>query len=446
MSHSVAYVPPAYASPPPVQPPSTHARGRRNTALVVFGAAVAVLAGLLFVRGGPEESGGVAAGPSRGRTAFHQALTGVAAARLLRYEDSAADGTRRDVTVTPSGTLFGSVSGGGRDLDVLHIDSTTYTRPGQGAASANQDEGPPGLRREAAGRWTRAEPGDSPLEPVRGRFPAPTELAEQLRDALDELRTVPDTQDRDLPAEQVRGVPVLRADTAAGSLLVTRERPHRLLRLEPPASSGRAAGPLRYGSRGTDVFPLDGERAAARYDTLAAEVARLGDAVDPAVEFPLDDGGLGVLCGDDGCTVRQSFTGRLTGTARSRVGDGRVSALLRAAISIEGVGSGGYTGGCTGPREDFPVTGTTVVGTLSCSDPEAGAAFSAAVAACRSRSAPKGPASGRRSGTCRPSVHAVPYVDALALSDGEVAQLVEQVKCERRPEGCAPRKRAGQVD
>ncbi|MGP8304345.1 hypothetical protein ACTPOK_41920 [Streptomyces inhibens] len=430
---------------------------------MAFCAVIAVVAGLLITRNGTEGSQGsheAVARPTRNQTPFDQALANLATARLLHYQDTAAGGTRRDITVTPSGTLFGSMGDGGRglDQDVLRIDGTTYTRGKKADPYENPDGEPQDP--DAPGTWTLADRGNSPtLNPVLAQFLSPAELAVELWDAVDELKTLPDPDDPDLRAEEVHGVPALRADTPAGSLLITRNKPYRVVRLEPYDVSGRSTGrhnhvhkgaspsarprvttgPLDGDSQGMDLFPMSGDQADAAYDTLEADTKQLVDAVDRGVEFTLSTTDGNVSCGTDGCTVHQSFTGQLTSAAKTRVTDGRVSAVMRATVTIDGR----YAGGCTSSQSTFPLTGDTVSGMLSCSDPEAGAVFAAVNAACKSQTEAEPRASSWRPASCHFLYVATPVVNAAALAVGEVSKLVKQVQRERHAGECSTRKNGG---
>ncbi|WP_201304922.1 hypothetical protein [Streptomyces sp. GS7] len=418
---------------------------------------IAVVAGLLITRGGSGPAHEAGAQRARNQAPFDQALAGLATARVLRYQDTAAAGiTRRDVTVTPSGTLFGSTGDGGQDpgQDVLRIGGTTYTR----WKKAGPDEKPDGEQDpRAPGTWTTADPGSShTLAPVLSRFLPPAELAVELWDAVDKLTTLPDPNDPHVPTEKVHGVPALRADTSAGSLLVTKSKPYRVLRLEPYGPSGRltgrltalrsgaeasamrrvTTGPLEAGdSQGMDLSPVSGSRADAAYNALEADTRQLADAVDHGIDFTLNTTEGNVSCGSGGCTVDQSFTGELTSDARTRLTGGTVTATMRATVTIDGRDAGG----CTSPQGTFPLTGDTVSGSLSCSDPGAGAVFAAVREKYKAQAEAESRASGGRPVPYRFPYVASPVVDAAALATGEVAKLVKQVQRERRPGPCSTR-------
>ncbi|GAU65706.1 WD-40 repeat protein [Streptomyces sp. NBRC 110611] len=402
--------------------------------LVALGSVVAVVAGLLAVLNGPEDSRDShasrdspeeAARRIRSRAPFEQALAHLATARGLHYKDLASAGTPgHDITVTPSGTLFGTLSGGaeGLDQDVLRIGGETFTRRKRGPDDEVLPDGPQG-NPAAQGQWT-IQPGESGmLAPVLARFRPPAVLALELRDAVAGMENLPDPDDPDAPdprALKVHGVPALRADTPVGRLLVARNKPYRVLRLAPHPENGSAR---------MDLSPVSGDRADAMYDTLEAAAEQLAGAVDGGVDFTLSADDRNVSCGTGGCTVSQNFTGELTSDAKARRRTGgTVTAVMRATVTIDGRDAGG----CTSARSTFPLTGDTVSGTLSCSVPGAGPLFAAADAQYQARAAAESRASGGR-----PVHYLVPCtagsaVHAVALATGDVDKLVAQVRRERR--------------
>ncbi|MER6996748.1 hypothetical protein [Streptomyces sp. NPDC000410] len=406
--------------------------------MAVFGTVVAVVAGLLAVLGGSDGSHDGPAKPPghqadrRNQGPFEQALADLATARGLRYRDTTVHGiTERDITVTPSGTLFGSMgeSVEGFDQEVLRIGGKTFTR---------RQEDP-----HTPGTWTVDADESESLDPLLGRFPPPAVLARDLSAALDEPRTRSDPNDSDDPEEPkepnepkepkepkepinpdappltVDGVPALRADTSSGSLFVTKDRPYRVLRWEPLQDDG---------SQGMALHPLSGDQADEMYDTLETNARQLTDAVDRGVEFTLDTTDDNVSCDVGGCSVTQQFTGALTSGATTRLVDGRITVVMHAAVTIDGRAAGR----CTSPRVALPAAGSSVSGTLSCSVPGAGAVFAAVVAEYRARAEAESSASGRWPVLYRVPCVATPVIGAVALSAREVDGLVERVKQERR--------------
>ncbi|MES4901019.1 MULTISPECIES: hypothetical protein [unclassified Streptomyces] len=427
----------------------------RRKALLLGGAAAVVLAlvaGLLVWLTSSDDDESTKA-LERNRKPFVEALSELAEARGLHYKDTAMVGiTERDVMVTASGTVFGHTGDGveSLDRDVLRIGGKTYTRWKKG----RDYEAPDGKQKDpdAPGRWTIGSPGESyTLDPVMAQYLPPSDLAFKLLGALDQLDELPDPSDPGLPSLTVGGVPALAADTSAGRLVVSKNKPYRVLRLEPydlrdqikdarkqleagatPSVAPRVTtGPLKDGdSQGMELSPLVGEQADAMYDTLEQYAKQLNGAVDDGVDFTLDGSGK-LNCGSGGCSVVQKFTGKLSTEAKARITGGTVTATMSATISIDGQPAGG----CTVPSRTFPLTGNSVSGSLSCSAPEAGPVFAAADAKAKAQAEQQARASGGRV-TVRFYSRANTLIDARALAVGEVDRLVDQVGRERRSEPC----------
>ncbi|MFK0291255.1 hypothetical protein ACIQU6_12365 [Streptomyces sp. NPDC090442] len=428
----------------------------------------------------PDEAPTTAPKGAGDRAPFLQALDNLAGAPGLRYQEtSTATAEHRDVSVSPSGMLAGTLGGqakGGTPQDVLRIGDRTYTRrqspPGEGnpdgaktadgarnaggtppsdatSDTTSPDDGMPTAGaspdRSRTAQWTVGAPREAAAVRQLDRFRPPADLAAQLRRALDAAHVPPDPKGGARKPESVGGVPALRVDTPAGSLLVSKGKPYRVLRLEPYAPTAHSApprkrgapspttppqvtvGPLKGGdSAGITLTPLSGDQVGAVYDTLEREAGRLRDAVDGGAALSLDDAGdLG--CGPEGCSVAERFSGQLDPAAQARSADGTVTAVLRATVVIDGRDAGS----CTSDRESFPLRDGSVSGALSCVDPDAGSAFAGTDAG--SGNSPSGNGSWR-SGRRRPPrftarIHAV--VEAVALPEDEVGRLVAQVQRER---------------
>ncbi|MEW1654641.1 hypothetical protein [Streptomyces sp. NPDC093707] len=429
--------------------------------LLAATALLGVLGSLIVFFGTDARETATAPQRSGDRSPFLQALDDLARARGLRYQDtSTSTAERRDVRVSPSGMLTGTLSAGSKnrppkahppkdamaaDLpqDVLRIDGRTYTRrqppPGEGNPTGTPPDG------RHPDRWTIGAPGDAATLHRLDRFQPPGALAAQLRRALDTLRELPDPNDPKSKPESVGGVPALRADTPAGSLLVSKAKPYRVLRLEPyaptpsphstphpkhgtppPAPPKITIGPLKDGdSAGMDLTPLSGGQADAMYATLETVAGRLADAVDGGVAFSLNDAGdLG--CGPDGCYVTERFTGTLDPAARDRHADGTVTAVLHATVTIDGRNAGS----CTSDRTTFRFGGDSLSGALTCFDVDAGAAFSEAGDTGNTRPRHRPWPSGHRFASGA-SYRLQATVEAVALSADEVDGLVAQAQRER---------------
>ncbi|MFF3389895.1 hypothetical protein ACFYW1_02905 [Streptomyces sp. NPDC002669] len=439
---------------------------------------VALLAGLLFWNDvlGPKK-----AEAARDLKPFRQAVTALAGSPGLRYQDSATGATKRDVTVTASGSRFGTAGSGDTELarEILDIGGRTFTRQKDPASGTGSDA-------RASGTWTAAQGSDGETQELVERRPSPALLAIQLSKSLDRLENTPAP---DGPAEPptVNGTPALVVDTSMGRLLVTDKKPHRVLRLEPYGSSpssgssgdraravsARSAttavqapartqvqvqpqpqvqaqvqessgdegpaetpevteGPLDGSdSAGLDLVPVTGDAVDPMFDTLEKQAKELNGATDSGISLALSGSGT-VKCGSGGCTARNSFAGRITTDARSRLVGGKVTAVMAASFSIDGRSAGR----CTSPQRSFSVTGAGVSGSLSCSNPGAGPTFASIEARKKAEARARSRASGGRPVQYRIPYRADTLITARALATTEVKKLVDKVRQERDGADC----------
>ncbi|MGZ2359382.1 hypothetical protein LRE75_22165 [Streptomyces sp. 372A] len=433
---------------------------RRRKGLLLFGGvgvlAAGLVAGLLVRHGGPGPEESVA---KRDLKPFRQAVAALADAPGLRYRDSGDDLVKRDITVTASGSRFGAVEVGSSGLarEVLHIGGRTFTR----------------AKDSVSGAWAAADESDSVTRETVGHMPAPSDLATALSKALDRLEGTP------APSESARppaadGTPALAVDTSAGRLLVTEQEPHRLLRLESygssrsggtsggsaeavalrqatvtaeaeaeagaededtPGSPDVTDGPLADSdSEGLDLEPVAEDAVDPMFDTLEKQTAELRNATDSGIRLTLSGGGT-VKCGSGGCTAKNGFSGHLTTSAKGRLVSGKVTAVMTASFSIDGRSAGR----CTSPQSSFSVTGTSVSGSLSCSDAGAGSTFASVEARKKNEARARSRAGGGRLVQYRIPYRADTLINAYALARTEVRKLVDKVRQERDADGCALR-------
>ncbi|MFB6504376.1 MULTISPECIES: hypothetical protein [unclassified Streptomyces] len=468
--HPYGFQPPAPPDGPGGQGPLAQRRGR----FLLFGGigalVVALLAGLLFWNGvlGPEK-----AEAAQDLKPFRQAVAALAGSPGLRYQDSSTGPTKRDVTVTASGSRFGSTGSGDTELarEILDIGGRTFTRQKDPASGTGSDA-------RASGTWTAARESDDEARELVERRPSPALLAIQLSKSLDRLENTP-APDEPTEPPTVNGAPALVADTSMGRLLVTDKKPHRVLRLEPYGSSpssgssgdraravsARSAttvvrpqaraqvqaqvqessgdenpsetpevteGPLDGSdSEGLDLAPVTGDAVDPMFDTLEKQTRELNGATDSGISLSLSGSGT-VKCGSGGCTARNSFAGQITTDAKSRLLGGKVTAVMTASFSIDGSSAGR----CTSPQRSFSVTGTGVSGSLSCSAPGAGPTFASIEARKKAEARARSRASGGRPVQYRIPYRADTLITARALATTEVKKLVDKVRQERDGADC----------
>nr|WTB28310.1 HINT domain-containing protein [Streptomyces sp. NBC_00830]WTB35771.1 HINT domain-containing protein [Streptomyces sp. NBC_00830] len=410
---------------------------------------MALVAGLLTWVNSSSESATSTA--KRNLKPFEEAVDDLAQAPGLRYRDTAIAGiTERDITVTAGGSQFGTTGSGNKehDNDVLRIGGKAFTR-WQVDPAPDQDV-EPGTKTPS--EWTVGFYGNSNiLDEVLDQRPSPPKLAAELSKALEKLGDVPQPE----ASEQQRpltvdGTPALGIDTSAGRLLITKQKPYRVLRLEPydlsemadKLQNGEApteipqvtTGPLTAGdSEGMDLTPIAGDAVDAMFATLVEYAKQLKDASDHGITFTLDGSG-NMNCGSGGCTANQKFTGEVTsGAKKTRITDGTVTAIMSATFTI----GGQPAGRCTSNRGTFPVTGNSVSGSLTCSNPGAGPVYTSVAAKYKAQAEAQSRASGGRTVRYSIPLRANTLIDARALAAVEVKQLVEQVQRERDTANCA---------
>ncbi|MER6138596.1 hypothetical protein ABT174_00855 [Streptomyces sparsogenes] len=460
--------PPGSYGPPPPPPPGQGGRllpAGRHKRLLWFGGAGALVAALLAGLLVWNTSGSEKPEAKRDLGPFRQAVAALADVPGLRYQDSGSGLTKRDITVTASGSRFGTEGSGDADADreILHIGGRTFTRqkaPVSGTESGKGD----------SGKWAAAEESDGVTREVVKHRPAPPDLATKLSKALDKLKDTPAPTESAKPPT-VNGTPALAVDTSAGRLLVTEKKPHRVLRLEsyrtsrsadsPAGSAARSAsvrltpaaaqgasededpsetpevtdGPLEGSDvGGLDLTPVTGDAVDPMFDSLEKQTKELNKATDGGIALTLSGSGT-VTCGSGGCTAANSFTGQITTSARSRLSDGKVTAAMTASFTIDGKSAGH----CASPQSSFAVTGTSVSGKLSCSNPGAGATFASVEAQKKAEARARSRANGGRPVQYRIPYRADTVIRAYALARTEVRKLVDRVRQERDGTGCTLR-------
>ncbi|WP_406489660.1 hypothetical protein OH736_45465 (plasmid) [Streptomyces sp. NBC_01650] len=430
---------------------------------------MALVAGLLSLTSWSSDSNEAQAA-QRNLKPFKEAVDDLANAPGLRYKDTSSLGiTENEITVTASGSQFGTTSSGrnstGKDdnaEDVLRIGGKTFMRwhvdPSPREDVAAGEEAPPS-------EWmVGLDDGSDLTDEALARTIAPSELANVLAKALASLEKSPQvaSESKTTAGQQplsVNGTPALGIDTSAGRLLVTKKKPHRVLRLEaydlreglsdmkdqlengeePTAPPKVTTGPLESGDgEGMDLTPILADAAHKMFDTLVKYAAQLKDATDHGINFTMDSAGE-MDCSSSGCTATQNFTGEVSSIARKeRVTKGEVTAVMSATFSIDGKPAGQ----CTSPQRTFPVRGNSVSGTLQCSNPGAGPLYASVSARNKTQANARAQACSCKVTLSYP-LRANTFIDARALAAVEAKQLVEQAQRERRDSNCVQRKNDG---
>lgn len=386
---------------------------------------------------------------------YRLALADLVTSPGLRYKDDSPGGLmEREVTVTSAGSRFGSSGFGREELDreFLSVGGKTFTRWRLDPAAKDGEKKP--------SRWDAGVGQDDGLtDELTEHRPEPPELAASLLQALADLKADPGSDGYASQRRDVGGVPAQALETSAGRMVITAHEPYRLLRLEPPAAStsgatrsgartaaGSAARTVAHavtvdgGAKITGEGPFDGkdtqaldlepvgpEKAPAMYDTLEKQTKELSQAGDSGVSLSLQGEG-SVRCSSGGCTATGNFSGQITTDAKSRLTGSQVTAVMTSSFTIDGRSGGS----CTSPAATFPVTGSGVSGSLTCSNPGAGGTFASVEAQKKAEARARSRANGGRPVQYTIPLQANSLINARALATVEVKRLVEKVGKERK--------------
>ncbi|MER6580425.1 hypothetical protein [Nonomuraea sp. NPDC001023] len=216
--------------------------GRQRAVLLgVIGVViVALVAELISLTSSPSDSEKAQAA-RRNLQPFREAVDQLADAPGLRYKDTSAyDITENDITVTASGSQFGTTTSGrntDHGQDVLRIGGKTFMR--WQVDPAPRTDVPAGEKAPPSEWAVGMDDGSELMDEALARTIAPSKLAAVLDTALTDLEKSPQPADEPKTSStsgqqplSVNGTPALSIDTSAGRLLVTKDKPHRVLRLE----------------------------------------------------------------------------------------------------------------------------------------------------------------------------------------------------------------------
>lgn len=370
-------VPVSQPPPPwlPVDPPTTPIRlggatRRRRHGLLALAAAVVLVAGLVIaLLSWPREDP---------LAAFRSAAQALADTPGLHLTGSGpAGGPDTDARVTAGGESLGTVRTEGQPVELLHVGGQTFLRAGAGAVawaagdSAGSVGGTALVQSQLADRWLVVDGLDAQLgvAPVQ----RPAELAEFVSVAIAD----PERVEVDADGPVVAGQPTRVARTPTGSVYVTRDEPHRVLRLEAPTgavpigyrlSAGSPEEDPELGADRLDLNPLEQEQAEGLYDELSERSGELAEAADATlkVDFIVPPQ---VACTPAACTATFSVVARVHTS-------GTVTASTASAdVTVEFTVAGSPAGTC---RQRVPITLDSPI-TISCPSPEAGQVGAAAL-------------------------------------------------------------------
>lgn len=315
------------------------------------------------------------------RKPFIAAVYALSAAPDVRYQSRISGVGLVDVRVTNHDEMVGTITQGGQSYGLLQVAGRLYLKP--------PPSGLPNVTNKAEsealkGRWLTGHAVQAILGPIQPRFLSPHQLARQLATALETSSAFPPVGN---PGIQLNGVHVLAAKTSLGVLYVTRDAPHRIVRLvpasdvpiqqtlssvlDPPAASMAEVAAYQSdapNADGTDFPPQQPGDAKRTENDLVNATEHLSDAIDGDLQFNLQGNGQ-VNCGDGGCDVRVTVTNTISPGSPddTKITGGSVQAEMIASLSIEGE----PTDGCTS-TDSLPLNGT---GEISCADPGAGGVF-----------------------------------------------------------------------
>lgn len=415
-----------YLAGPPQAPRGLSQRARWLVLGSVFTVIFALVAGLLVWQRAGEADQSEARAYLR---PFESAVRALVLNPALRYQDAASG---EDVTVTASGSRYGTINDGqgSGKREVLQAGERTFTRPGSPSAD------------NPARNWDAGADGAAEVaKQLSERRPEPGALASQLLAALTALAGTKLPALSDGQSRSVDGTQALAANTSAGRLLITKDAPHKVLRLEPySADEAEHApkitdGPLAVGgSQALALDPVPATDVGSVFGELERRTKQLSNAVDSGISLNRSAAQPSVNCSEGGCSTTQSFTSSITTSAQARLVDGKITASLTGIFQIDGKPAGE----CVSPPASFPATAGGASGTLSCSAPQAGPMF----AAIKAQKMAEAQARSRASGG-QPVRYSVPYsvrtrVSFHAVATVEVTRLLEGLEREKESATCKP--------
>lgn len=354
-----------------------HRRKRNRRSAVALLAAAALVVALVVLLPG-------SSGPSFVRAPFLQAISALAKAPGVRYQDHDQFTGYYDVTVTATGERFGftgqTPNFSGKD------DQALVTVGGRDYLDPKND-------RSISGWLYEPQEDQAHMAPVLAIYQTPASLAAALTKAMNEQPVLPVVGDKAAASVTVDGIPAWKADTTEGYIFVSRTTPSRLLRWEPPGvpydeseasalaadptASLPSAAPAQPAASQTDSLGMDVTaitNATQLYDTLIQDTKGLATATaGDAVEIlQTDDGSSNVLCSSTGCRVNVAFSGPVFNSTSAQY----ALSSVYVDVTVGSITTGGeQVGGCTSGPRPFKLTSATLTGKLTCDNPAGGPIF-----------------------------------------------------------------------
>jgi hypothetical protein len=303
------------------------------------------------------------------KEAFGQAVAELESRPLMRYTSTVAgaDSEQVAVTVSRTGSAYGTSNAGGNKLTLAVLDDRLYVRASRQywrdlGAKSNE-------AKEFAGRLVIADPADIGYDPAR--LLTPKEVASALREAFQkehqtETTTAPSTSSSPSgsskppePKSKVErleqdGTEVYRIPIGKHSVDVTVTQPHRIVATDLPLASAGVEPLVPEGSR-TAFGVGDEDDLRKLYGSLAkaAKGAKSTGVLVP--DFQLQEGAGKLDCQVGGkCTAKVRVDNSLASSQQLPVT--RFEVRMKATLNATGLG----TRSCTDTASMRPNKGTSM--------------------------------------------------------------------------------------
>lgn len=304
------------------------------------------------------------------KEAFGQAVGELESRPLMRYTSTVAgaDSEQVAVTVSRTGSTYGTSNAGGNKLTVAVLDDRLYVR---GSRQYWRDLGAKSNEaKKFAGRLVIADPADIGFDPAR--LLTPKEVASALREAFQkeqqaETSTAPSTSSTQPPGSsappepkskverlELDGTEVYRIPVGKHSIDVTVAQPHRIVATDLPLTSAGVEPLVPEGSR--TAFGVGDEDDLRKLYGSLAKAARGAKSTGVLVpDFQLKEGTGKLDCQIGGkCTAKVRVDNSLTPSRQLPVT--RFEVRMKATMNATGLG----TRSCTDTATMRPDKGTSM--------------------------------------------------------------------------------------